>query len=51
MKKLGFLITILLASCSTSISTKIVNKNFQKLEDNNQIIVLDKMKNCQIILN
>lgn len=42
MKKLGFLITILLASCSTSISTKIVNKNFQKLEDNNQIIVLDK---------
>jgi hypothetical protein len=42
MKKSILLITILLASCSTSISTKIVNKNFQKLEDNNQIIVLDK---------
>lgn len=42
MKKLVLLIIILLTSCSTSISTKIVNKNFQELGDNNQIIVLDK---------
>lgn len=42
MKRLGVLIAILLASCSTSVSTKIVNKNFQKLEENNPIIVLDK---------
>ncbi|KUJ63612.1 hypothetical protein AR687_00035 [Flavobacteriaceae bacterium CRH] len=42
MKKLSFLIAILLVGCSTSISTKITNKNFQKLEENNPIIVLDK---------
>jgi hypothetical protein len=41
MKKIGFLIAILLVGCSTSISTKLVNKNFQKLEDSSQVIVLD----------
>lgn len=43
MKKLLLLLTIiLLSSCSTSISTKLVNKNYQKLEGNNQIFVLEK---------
>ena len=43
MKKLAFLSAVLLfASCATSISTKLVNKNYQKLNDDNQIIVLEK---------
>ena len=43
MRKLLFLSTILLlVSCATSISTKLVNKNYQKLNDDNQIIVLEK---------
>lgn len=44
MKRLVFLIvtSALLVSCSTSVSTKIVNKNFQKLENSSPIIVLDE---------
>jgi hypothetical protein len=43
MKKLLFLATIiLLASCSASISTKLANENYPKLNDENQIIVLEK---------
>ncbi|NDP28506.1 MAG: hypothetical protein GZ087_13935 [Flavobacterium sp.] len=42
MKKLLLLFLITLSSCSTSISTKLANKNYQKLEENNQIFVLEK---------
>ncbi|WP_264564571.1 DUF2846 domain-containing protein [Flavobacterium sp. N3904] len=43
MKKLIFFSSlILLVSCGTSISTKLANKNYQKLNDENQIIVLEK---------
>lgn len=44
MKRLVFVIvtSTLLVSCSTSVSTKIVNKNFQKLENSSPIIVLDE---------
>jgi hypothetical protein len=43
MKKLLFLLTIIsLSSCSTSISTKLANKNYQKLGEDNQIFVLEK---------
>ncbi|WP_300565029.1 hypothetical protein [Flavobacterium sp.] len=43
MKKLLFLSTIILfVSCATSISTKLANKNYQKLNDENQILILEK---------
>jgi hypothetical protein len=43
MKKLLFLSAIIVfTSCSTSISTKLANKSYQKLNDENQIIVLEK---------
>jgi hypothetical protein len=43
MKKILFLSTLLLfISCATSISTKLANKNYQKLNDENQMIVLEK---------
>jgi hypothetical protein len=43
MKKLFFLTSILLfVSCSTSISTKLASTNYQKLSDENQIIMLEK---------
>jgi hypothetical protein len=43
MKKLLFLSTVILfVSCATSISTKLANKSYQKLNDENQIIVLEK---------
>lgn len=35
-------LTTLLVSCATSISTKLVNKNYQKLNDEIQMIVLEK---------
>jgi hypothetical protein len=43
MKRVLFLSTIVLfVGCATSISTKLANKNYQKLNDENQIIVLEK---------
>ncbi|HEU4790786.1 MAG TPA: hypothetical protein VFS71_13960 [Flavobacterium sp.] len=43
MKKLLlFSLLILFAACGTSVSTKLANKNYQKLNDENQIIVLEK---------
>ena len=43
MKRLLFLSMLLLfVSCSTSISTKLVNKNYQKLNEETEIIVLEK---------
>ena len=43
MKKLLFLSTIILfISCAPSISTKLVSKNYQRLNDENQILVLEK---------
>ncbi|RVU90781.1 hypothetical protein EH230_07655 [Flavobacterium columnare] len=41
MKKVLFLLTVfIISSCSTSISTKLTNKSYQKLNDNSQVIVL-----------
>lgn len=43
MKKLLFIATILvLVGCSTSVSTKLSNNSYQKLTDENPIIVLEK---------
>ena len=43
MKKLLFILTIAqIIGCSTSISTKLANKNYQKLNEETEIIVLEK---------
>ena len=43
MKKVIILLLItLISSCSSSVSTKLASKNYQKLEDNTQIFVLEK---------
>ncbi len=41
MKKIALLFVLVLAGCSSSVSTKIANKSYQRLEPNIQLYVLD----------